>query len=564
MTKNWRWFISKTLRDAVELHKQVIKLLAAQSDLLKPSRVEELQNGLDTLKAKLTGSVDKTKLLEEMDAVMIITDRVLLPYPDPKARDWVEMFLVVVVLVLAFRTFFFQPFKIPTGSMQPTLYGITIENLMDYQGIGKVEQGMLTATNKPATFQLQHIGRTVTFANGEQATITQFKDSQNVKLSSSSAIEEQDFTVSFKLPVVGGKATDKLRGYSYASMQAEGNWQLIEIKSPKTIFPLISKQILKFEDLDTGKKFEKSEWFPPLDSHQTPVLGSAPGIYNEYSKGDFIYKMRVKTGDHLFVNRITFNFRRPRRGDICVFSTKGVPVNKGVPTKDHYGTGKVEQGTLTATAPTFQPEHLGRTITFANGNQATITQFLDSQQVKLMPSTDMDEQEFAVKDVPVNNGVPTKDHTVNSPDQTDLFYIKRLVALGGESISIGPDRHIRINDQRIDAHHSGFEFLYDFPIKYITTNGNVVPTLPRLAVDSVFSGHINQSHKSAGSNLDRMFKKSQFTLKIHRDHYLMFGDNTTNSRDSRYWGQLPARNVIGKSSFIYWPPLSPRFGWSHR
>ena len=66
MTKNWRWFISKTLRNAVELHKQVIKLLAAQSDLLKPSKTEEIQNGLDALKVKLTGPVDKKELLEEM------------------------------------------------------------------------------------------------------------------------------------------------------------------------------------------------------------------------------------------------------------------------------------------------------------------------------------------------------------------------------------------------------------------------------------------------------------------------------------------------------------------
>ncbi|MDE2714287.1 MAG: S26 family signal peptidase, partial [Verrucomicrobiota bacterium] len=202
MTKNWRWFISKTLRDAVELHKQVIKLLSAQSDLLKPSRVEELQNGLDALKAKLTGPVDKTKLLEEMDAMMIIADRVLLPYPDPKARDWVEMFLVVVVLVLAFRTFFFQPFKIPTGSMQPTLYGITIENLMDDNGTGSVGKGMLTSIEP--IFEPQDLGRTVTFANGDKATITQFKDMQRVKLSDLTDKAEQQFTVSFKLPGIGG------------------------------------------------------------------------------------------------------------------------------------------------------------------------------------------------------------------------------------------------------------------------------------------------------------------------------------------------------------------------
>ena len=48
------------------------------------------------------------------------------------------------------------------------------------------------------------------------------------------------------------------------------------------------------------------------------------------------------------------------------------------------------------------------------------------------------------------------------------------------------------------------------------------------------------------------------------NHYLFFGDNTSNSMDSRSWGALPKQNVIGLSSFVYWPPLSPRFGWSHR
>jgi signal peptidase I len=484
MTKNWRWFISKTLRDAVELHNQVIKLLAAQCDLLKPSRVEELEKALDALQDKLTGPVDKAAVLDEMDTMMIVADRVLFPYPDPKARDWVEMFLVVAVLVLAFRTFFFQPFKIPTGSMQPTLYGITIENLMDNTGIGKTEQGTLTV-NEP-TFDPQDLGRTVTFANGKQATITQFENSRHVKLSSSDAVNEQSFTVSFELPSVGGRATGKLRGYTYHSMQAEGNWQLEEIRSPKTIFPLISKQILLFKNLDTGETFQKIEWFPPLDSHQQPVLGGStvaglgqPRVGDEFSKGDYIYKMRVKTGDHLFVNRITFNFRRPRRGDVCVFSTKGVPVT---------------------------------------GN-------------------------------------------VNAPE---IFYIKRLVALGGESLSIGRDRHIRIGSRRIDANDPGFEFLYDFPIKFETQNGRIVSIPATPAIDSIHSGHVNNSHPESHGNLAPLFGDSDSILKIKPNHYLMFGDNTTNSSDSRVWGQLPMRNVIGKSSFVYWPPFSPRFGWSHR
>lgn len=39
-------------------------------------------------------------------------------------RENVEVFLVAAIVAMAVRTFFLQPFKIPTGSMQPTLSGI--------------------------------------------------------------------------------------------------------------------------------------------------------------------------------------------------------------------------------------------------------------------------------------------------------------------------------------------------------------------------------------------------------------------------------------------------------
>ena len=42
----------------------------------------------------------------------------------PAVRENIEVLLVAVIVAMAVRTFFIQPFKIPTGSMQPTLYGI--------------------------------------------------------------------------------------------------------------------------------------------------------------------------------------------------------------------------------------------------------------------------------------------------------------------------------------------------------------------------------------------------------------------------------------------------------
>jgi signal peptidase I len=44
------------------------------------------------------------------------------------------------------------------------------------------------------------------------------------------------------------------------------------------------------------------------------------------------------------------------------------------------------------------------------------------------------------------------------------------------------------------------------------------------------------------------------------DQYLALGDNSENSLDSRYWGTVPERNLLGPATFIHWPFTSPRWG----
>jgi signal peptidase I len=56
----------------------------------------------------------------------------------------------------------------------------------------------------------------------------------------------------------------------------------------------------------------------------------------------------------------------------------------------------------------------------------------------------------------------------------------------------------------------------------------------------------------------RSFTDDFGPVNVPRDAYFMLGDNRVNSEDSRIWGTLPKRNVIGTAFLRYWSPR--RFG----
>lgn len=53
---------------------------------------------------------------------------------------------------------------------------------------------------------------------------------------------------------------------------------------------------------------------------------------------------------------------------------------------------------------------------------------------------------------------------------------------------------------------------------------------------------------------DWEFGRSGQVIRVPEGHYFALGDNSAHSADSRQWGFVPAKDLVGKAFMIWWPP----------
>src|SRR3954470_12468107 len=104
------------------------KVYHFRRDVLAPAQVSELQSRRVELQAmvKERAGAEKLKIgIERLEDVLRRTGGAI--YPKTALVENVEFFLVAALVILGIRTYFVQPFKIPTNSMWPTYNGMTPE-----------------------------------------------------------------------------------------------------------------------------------------------------------------------------------------------------------------------------------------------------------------------------------------------------------------------------------------------------------------------------------------------------------------------------------------------------
>ena len=257
-------FTPKWKKEALHLVKGAKKFVDYKRDLLNPERVAEIDSRrADLLAAIKTGELPKVN--EASKQLRNICENSL---PREKPLGWleenVEVMFVAIVIALGLRAYYLQPFRIPTGSMQPTLNGI-IATPLPVEKWPSLPQRMLEKALRGRSY--------VRVVNDQDRHLAITKDGR---------VDIQD--------------TQYMHFFSRAELHFTD--------SPPLLLPAPSNPVSQIG----------------LNS-AIQIAGRNGGLL---PKGTVICEGIVDSGDLVLVDKFSYHFRNPKRGEVFVFDTIGI------------------------------------------------------------------------------------------------------------------------------------------------------------------------------------------------------------------------------------------------
>lgn len=240
------FFTPRYLKRARELRATAHKLFQYHCDLWSADQEGQARQALEeldqALKIKKTESVALAK-----NKIEALFTSLVPPRRHQVLAENVESIVIAIVLAVGFQAYLLKPFRIPTGSMQPTLYGMT---------------------GHPEMTPPSPLKRAVDF----------------VRL-----------------------------GRSYISLKATHHEQVLHLEE---------KTLLNFFTFTKVTTSEGSySLFAPRDVLARD-FNLRPGRF--FSPGQIMAQGYVQAGDQIFVDRVSYAFRKPKAADVFVFVTSGI------------------------------------------------------------------------------------------------------------------------------------------------------------------------------------------------------------------------------------------------
>ena len=135
------------------------------------------------------------------------------------------------------------------------------------------------------------------------------------------------------------------------------------------------------------------------------------------------------------------------------------------------------------------------------------------------------------------------------PPKPSLDYIKRVVGLPGDTVAY-LNKRLTINGQAVPT-DSVPEFFDEDAMRYFKQFEEKFGTQShRVLNDEQRPAFVPGADKFPGSE-GCDYTIEGVTCKVPEGHYFMMGDNRDNSMDSRYWGFVPEKNIVGKAFFVW-------------
>jgi signal peptidase I len=150
---------------------------------------------------------------------------------------------------------------------------------------------------------------------------------------------------------------------------------------------------------------------------------------------------------------------------------------------------------------------------------------------------------------------------VNDPQRGDVMvfkypkdmtqdYIKRVIGVPGDTITYD-NKRLSVNGKPVEytamddyLEDEGLEYRQQFTEKLPNAQHRILNSKNRRTID--LAAVDNFPNREAC-----VYSYEKFTCIVPEGNYFMMGDNRDNSLDSRYWGFVPNKNIVGKAFFVW-------------